>query len=231
MSGGEQQRVAIARAIAKQPDVLLCDEPTGALDSKTGIKVLEALAQVNRTLGTTTVLITHNAAIRDMANRVLMFGDGRITATTVKRHPEGAGGARLVMRTLDRKLVRDLMRMWAQTLAIALVMASGVATFVMASGAYRSLYETRGAYYERYDFADIFAQVRRAPLSVRERLAEIPGVAAVETRISQLALLDVEGLVEPATARVLSVPDLRPPTLDRMHLREGRLPSWSARMK
>jgi len=82
MSGGEQQRVAIARAIAKQPDVLLCDEPTGALDSKTGIKVLEALAHVNRTLGTTTVLITHNAAIREMANRVLMFGDGRITAVS-----------------------------------------------------------------------------------------------------------------------------------------------------
>lgn len=82
MSGGEQQRVAIARAIAKQPGVLLCDEPTGALDSKTGIKVLEALQHVNRKLGTTTALITHNAAIRDMANRVLMFGDGRITATS-----------------------------------------------------------------------------------------------------------------------------------------------------
>lgn len=130
------------------------------------------------------------------------------------------------MGMLDRKLVRDLVRMWAQTVAIALVMASGVATFVMASGAYRSLYETRQAYYQRYDFADIFAQVKRAPLSVRERLTEIPGVAAVETRISQLALLDVEGLAEPATARVLSVPDLRPPALDRVHLREGRLPSW-----
>lgn len=81
MSGGEQQRVAIARAIAKQPDVLLCDEPTGALDSKTGILVLEALAHVNRALGTTTALITHNAAIKDMANRVLLFGDGRITQT------------------------------------------------------------------------------------------------------------------------------------------------------
>jgi putative ABC transport system ATP-binding protein len=83
MSGGEQQRVAIARAIAKQPDVLLCDEPTGALDSKTGIRVLEALSQVNRELGTTTALITHNAAIKDMANRVLLFGDGRITGTLV----------------------------------------------------------------------------------------------------------------------------------------------------
>lgn len=81
MSGGEQQRVAIARAIAKQPEVLLCDEPTGALDSKTGIRVLEALSHVNRTLGTTTALITHNAAIRDMAHRVLLFGDGRITSS------------------------------------------------------------------------------------------------------------------------------------------------------
>ena len=83
MSGGEQQRVAIARAIAKQPEVLLCDEPTGALDSKTGVRVLEALSQVNRELGTTTALITHNAAIKDMAHRVLLFGDGRITGTQV----------------------------------------------------------------------------------------------------------------------------------------------------
>ncbi|HZT47629.1 MAG TPA: ABC transporter ATP-binding protein [Hyphomicrobiaceae bacterium] len=83
MSGGEQQRVAIARAIAKRPDVLLCDEPTGALDSKTGIRVLEALTQVNAELGTTTALITHNAAIRDIAHRVLLFGDGRITGTSV----------------------------------------------------------------------------------------------------------------------------------------------------
>jgi putative ABC transport system ATP-binding protein len=83
MSGGEQQRVAIARAIAKRPGVLLCDEPTGALDSKTGVRVLEALAQINRDLGTTTALITHNAAIKGMAHRVLMFGDGRITRVEV----------------------------------------------------------------------------------------------------------------------------------------------------
>jgi putative ABC transport system ATP-binding protein len=83
MSGGEQQRVALARAIAKQPDVLLCDEPTGALDSKTGVRVLEALSQVNRELGTTTALITHNAAIKDMAHRVLLFGDGRITGIQI----------------------------------------------------------------------------------------------------------------------------------------------------
>jgi len=79
MSGGEQQRVAIARAIAKRPDVLLCDEPTGALDSKTGITVLEALAAINDELGTTTVIITHNAEIQRIAHRVLFMADGRIT--------------------------------------------------------------------------------------------------------------------------------------------------------
>jgi len=78
MSGGEQQRVAIARAIAKNPSVLLCDEPTGALDSQTGVVVLEALEKVNRELGTLTVLITHNAGIAAMADRVIRLSDGRI---------------------------------------------------------------------------------------------------------------------------------------------------------
>lgn len=78
MSGGEQQRVAIARAIAKQPDVLLCDEPTGALDLETGIKVLEAIDNVNRELGTTTAVITHNSVISDMAHRVIRLLDGQI---------------------------------------------------------------------------------------------------------------------------------------------------------
>ena len=80
LSGGEQQRVAIARAIAKRPAVLLCDEPTGALDISTGIVVLEALARVNAELGTTTVVITHNAAIASMADRVIRLADGRVTA-------------------------------------------------------------------------------------------------------------------------------------------------------
>ncbi len=79
LSGGEQQRVAIARAIAKQPAILLCDEPTGALDSKTGIVVLEAIERVNRELGTTTAIITHNSVTAGMADRVIYLGDGRIT--------------------------------------------------------------------------------------------------------------------------------------------------------
>jgi putative ABC transport system ATP-binding protein len=80
LSGGEQQRVAIARAIAKQPELLLCDEPTGALDSKTGILVLEAINQVNRELGTTTAVITHNTVIGSMADRVLHIADGRVAS-------------------------------------------------------------------------------------------------------------------------------------------------------
>jgi putative ABC transport system ATP-binding protein len=79
LSGGEQQRVAIARAIAKRPDVLLCDEPTGALDSKTGIVVLEALLRVNQQMGTTTAVITHNVTIAQMADRVIHLADGRIS--------------------------------------------------------------------------------------------------------------------------------------------------------
>lgn len=86
MSGGEQQRVAIARAIAKRPEVLLCDEPTGALDVKTGINVLDAIAQVNRDLGTLVIIITHNAVIAEMADRVIHLSDGKIT--TIHTNPE-----------------------------------------------------------------------------------------------------------------------------------------------
>lgn len=91
LSGGEQQRVAIARAVAKQPDVLLCDEPTGALDINTGVLVLDALQRVNKDLGTLTLVITHNAAIAEMADRVIYFSDGsisRLETNSVKKSPQ-----------------------------------------------------------------------------------------------------------------------------------------------
>ena len=93
LSGGEQQRVAIARAIAKRPDVLLCDEPTGALDLSTGIVVLEAIARVNKELGTTTAVITHNAAVADMADRVFSMADGHIV--NERRNPKKLAAAEL----------------------------------------------------------------------------------------------------------------------------------------
>jgi putative ABC transport system ATP-binding protein len=94
MSGGEQQRVAVARAVAKRPDVLLCDEPTGALDAESGRLVLRTLADVNATLGTTTVIITHNAVIAQMADRVLRMTSGRIT-------DERRNATRAAVETLD----------------------------------------------------------------------------------------------------------------------------------
>ncbi|MEN9661670.1 MAG: hypothetical protein RL324_619 [Verrucomicrobiota bacterium] len=86
LSGGEQQRVAIARAIAKRPAVLMCDEPTGALDVRTGITVLDAIDRINRELGTLTLVITHNAVIADMASRVITLSDGKITGEHVNQH-------------------------------------------------------------------------------------------------------------------------------------------------
>ncbi|HEX6142319.1 MAG TPA: ABC transporter permease, partial [Geminicoccaceae bacterium] len=128
------------------------------------------------------------------------------------------------MRALDRKLLRDLVRLRGQVLAIALVLAAGVATVVLAVGTMRSLDETRRVYYERHRFADVFADVKRAPESLLERIAAIPGVAAVETRISRYVLLDVEGMAEPASAQLLSLPEHGPARLNTLYLRAGRLP-------
>lgn len=90
LSGGQQQRVAIARAIAKRPDILLCDEPTGALDATTGVTVLEAINRINHELGTTTIVITHNAAIGNMADRVVTMRDGRIASEVVVENKQVA---------------------------------------------------------------------------------------------------------------------------------------------
>jgi putative ABC transport system permease protein len=128
------------------------------------------------------------------------------------------------MRALDIKLFRDLRRLWAQALAIALVVAGGAGALVAVVGSIRSLEETRSAYYERNQFADIFAQVKRAPKKLIDQIAEIPGVAAVEDRVSKLALLDIPDSHEPVTAQFISLPDDSEQRLNRIYLRSGRVP-------
>jgi putative ABC transport system permease protein len=128
------------------------------------------------------------------------------------------------MRALDRKVLRDLRRLWAQSLAIALVMAAGVATLILGAGAHGSLSETRAAYYESNRFGDIFATLTRAPKAVLHDIRTIDGVAAVEGRISKIALADLADMAEPASVRLVSLPDIGPPQLNLLHLRAGRLP-------
>jgi putative ABC transport system permease protein len=128
------------------------------------------------------------------------------------------------MTALHRKLLRDLVRLWPQALAIALVLAAGASTLILGIGAYESLSETRAAYYERNRFADVFANLTRAPKIVEDEIARIPGVASVETRIAKIALLDLPDVPEPASAMFVSIPDLREQKLNLLHLRSGRLP-------
>ncbi len=126
------------------------------------------------------------------------------------------------MHPLDRKLARDLWRMKGMALAIAVVIGAGLATFVMSLGALQSLDETRAAYYERYRFADIFATVKRAPQSLGSEIARLPHVKTVQTRIVKDVILDVPGLAEPATGRLISIPESRPPASNDIVIRVGR---------
>jgi putative ABC transport system permease protein len=128
------------------------------------------------------------------------------------------------LHPLDRKLVRDLWRLRGQVLAIGLVIASGVALLVMSLTSLEALRDTSAAYYERYRFADVFAQVKRAPESLASRIAAIDGVQTVETRVIRSAVLDVEGFAEPVMGQLVSVPEDGEPRLNRLALRAGRYP-------
>lgn len=130
-----------------------------------------------------------------------------------------------MLGVLDKKLLRDAIRIWAQALAVAMVMACGVATLVLAVGASRSLEETRSAFYDRYSFGSVFATAVRAPRHLKPRIAAIPGVSAAELRIVEPVLLDVADMAEPASGLVVSVPDNRQAAVNRLYLRTGRLPS------
>jgi len=128
------------------------------------------------------------------------------------------------LHPLDRKLMRDMWRMRGQALAIALVAMCGIATFVTMRGAYEALLTTQASYYEQYHFADVFANVKRAPLSLLERVRGISGVNEVDGRVVFDASLDVPGLEEPASGRLVSLPERPGSGLNRVHLRTGRMP-------
>jgi putative ABC transport system permease protein len=129
-----------------------------------------------------------------------------------------------VISALDRKLLRDLYDMAGRALAICMVLASGIAAFVMALSTHASLELTRSTYYERCRFADVFTHLKRAPNSLTDRIAEIPGVAKVQTRIVVDVTLDIPHMTDPAVGRLLSIPDRGRPPLNDLYLREGRFP-------
>ncbi len=128
------------------------------------------------------------------------------------------------MSALNTKLLRDLWHLRSQALAIGLVIGCGVAMVVLSLGMVRSLDETQRTYYERHRFADVFAQVKRAPESLVARIAEIPGVAQVQTRIVAAVTLDVPEMSEPAVGRLISIPERGEPVLNVLYLRRGRMP-------
>lgn len=129
------------------------------------------------------------------------------------------------MQALNRKLVRDLWRLRGQVLAIGLVIASGVAILVMSLSTVESLSDTSSAYYERYRFADIFSGLERAPIRLKDRIEDIPGVQTVQTRIVKIAVLDIEGFEEPVIGQLVSIPERGEPLLNQLALREGRIVS------
>jgi len=129
-----------------------------------------------------------------------------------------------MLAPLDLKLLRDIGKMKGQMLAVGIVMACGLAMMIMSRSLILSLETTRDAYYTQHRFADVFCDVKRAPNAMRPRLAEIAGVAAVETRVTGAAKLDLPGLAEPADAMMISLPDDRPQQLHLLYLRTGRYP-------
>jgi putative ABC transport system permease protein len=126
------------------------------------------------------------------------------------------------LSALDRKLLRDLWQMRGQALAISVVIGAGIALFVLMLSTFDSLQLTQRVYYDRYRFAEVFASAKRAPLTLREQIAAIPGVARVETRVVVDVTLDVPGLTEPAVGRLISIPDRKRPMLCDLFFREGR---------
>ncbi|HNG34745.1 MAG TPA: FtsX-like permease family protein, partial [Blastocatellia bacterium] len=126
------------------------------------------------------------------------------------------------MNALNRKLIRDVMHLRGQVVAVALVVACGIAAFVAMRSTYYSLLDSQAAYYQQYRFADVFAQIKRAPETLSRKIADIPGVASAQTRVVANVTLDVPGVAEPARGRIVSVPEKRSPMLNDLHIVSGR---------
>ena len=127
------------------------------------------------------------------------------------------------MKALNRKLLRDLRLMWNQVLTIALVVASGVAGFITSFSAYDALSWSRDLYYAEARFADVFARLKRAPLSLERQLAQLPGAAHVQTTVEQLVQIDIPGVTDPMIGRLIGLDPMQPPALNQVHLRSGRM--------
>jgi putative ABC transport system permease protein len=135
-----------------------------------------------------------------------------------------------MLAPLDRKLLRDLSRMKGQMVAVSLVMACGLAMMIMTRSLILTLEGTRNAYYEKHRFADVFGSLKRAPLAMADRMAQVAGVAAIQPRVVVDVTLDMPGMSEPATGHIVSLPDDdKPQVLHEIFLRKGRLPRLGER--
>ncbi len=220
LSGGEQQRVAIARAVAKSPTLLLCDEPTGSLDFQTGKRVLRLLVDLNRQWKTTVVIITHNGAIAEVADRVVHLRSGEITEVVAERVTDCARGGGLVSM-LDRKLLRELYRAKGLLLAITSIVAVGMTCFVSMRSAYHNLQQAKIAYYRQCRMADFWIDLKKAPLAEIAQLEQIPGVTQITPRIQFAATVDLEHVAKPINSLVLSLPDDRQRVVNDIVLKQG----------
>ena len=204
--------MAIARAIAKRPELLLCDEPTGALDYATGKLVLEVIARINAELGTTAIVITHNAAIAGMADRVRLprrrpHRRHRATPRASSRRRSCPGEA-----ALDRKLLRDLRRLWSQALTIALVVGERHRRLHRPAFGGRLAGVARDRFYADGRFADVFASAKRAPHALAEALRARAGRGRRrDPRGGRRAAVQSPGVAPPMIARLIGFDFEHPP--------------------